>query len=190
MTKDEKQKLMIDGAVFEHGSSEYFFDGAKFLDSNCERFAESIFYQMTLKTPPPEPEYSREFVEMGTIKMMELMIKGLILQMDNMSLVKLDVAEKNNPYRIKVGGSWLSFGGWDGPCRVYQEPKEETRYRFAYKSEQYPDGRMDGGYHLDEDSFKSTKDVMVYDVKKMECYSKQFPLDCQCNGKCPKCCKE
>jgi len=144
------------------------------------------YKNMTLKTPPPEPEYSLEFVEMGTVKMMELMISGLTLEMDNNNPVKLNVTDTNgNPFVIKVAGDWLSFGGWDGACRVYQEPKEETRWLWEHDYEHYT--TITKEKHTEE---AISAKFNIDKWSKVSGSEEQFPLTCQCNGKCPKCCQD
>jgi len=175
----QMQKKMVDGAVYESpsGFNQYIFNGKQFVDKNGNGIRNNEWNNMILKTPAPAPKYSTEFEKMGAIKMMELMIKGLILEMDNHSLVKLDVENGNNPYQIEIGGSWLSFGGWEGACRVFQAPKMEKRWQWLYKNLEGIYEATSQHYATDEEARNSLRSTRPEKVIKIEESKDEFEVE-------------
>ena len=59
----EMVEMMERGAVFKNGESTFYVKNGLPLDESGGDIIDTEWNNMTLKTPPPTPEYSREFVQ-------------------------------------------------------------------------------------------------------------------------------
>ena len=140
MNKQEKQKMMIDGAVFALNGKTYSLNNdnrfSYYYDDKIderEKFCiiEGEWEQMTLKNPAPKKEYSREYEIIPPDEMARLMYKeGLTLEMENGFRMFWD----NGFYD---GNDNPLVNEWGTPCRVRQEPKTETRYFWELENENF-----------------------------------------------------
>lgn len=143
MVKEEKQKMMIDGAVFEIAEQhlEFRFTKGRFVYLNMynqsdrgEIIAESCYSSMTLKTPPPKPEYSREYEIIPPHRMAYLMeVEGEVLEFENS---RMDASFDRDAKEFKILHGIMSDNivNWGLRSRVKQAPKMETRYQWLYKN--------------------------------------------------------
>ena len=140
MNKQEKQKMMEAGAVFQGRhigvEMEYSYRGVH-LDHMGGQINDSEWENMTLKTPATTKEYSTEYEIIPPHRMAYLMeVEGLTLE----SKYRYLYYNKNTSYPYwsanKDGGDpAVELGdSWTLPCRVRQEPKTETRWFWTRKS--------------------------------------------------------
>lgn len=175
MDKKDKQKMMIDGAVFESISKLITFrhKSCPFLDNNGDDISTLEWEEMTLKTPPPKPEYSRDYEIIPPHRMAYLMeVEGLRLEYGTDSFFYFD--KDNVIFKYKTGSRIGNLTcGWSTACRVYQEPKMETRWLWE----------KEGSFSCAKTHKKYSVDAMKNEVHefaewdKIEESAEQFPVD-------------
>jgi len=154
MNKKEKQIAMINGAVFKHDGTLYAFDGYQFVDCDDCDINNDGYKNMTLKTPPPKPEYSREFEIIPPHRMAYLMeVLGEVLEFEKGGRSMVG-STFNWPFHYQQkDGEWESMTwAWTYPCRVRQAPKMETRWQWLYKN-------LDGVYEATRQHYATGGDA-------------------------------
>jgi hypothetical protein len=172
VTKEEKQKMMIDGAVFvgwwveESNVRIYSFNGSRFVDGANESVQSVEWGRMTLKTPPPKPEYSREFEIIPPDEMARLMVAGEVLELHSKD--KIDY--KHGRFYYENGEN---FNCWAVKSRV--ATKTEKRWQWLIK---YKDGNCittSAKYVSSEEVYKNiNKDWVV--LRKIEESAEEFEI--------------
>jgi len=135
MTKEEKQKMMDGGAVFESADKSITYSVRKtaYLDHNGNSIGDGEWERMTPKLPVIEPDfaYSREFEIIPPDEMARLMVAGEVLEFQ---------AGGSSHYDEDMGGPFWYVGDNDIShymtvefslaCRVRQAPKTEKRWQW------------------------------------------------------------
>ena len=128
----EKHEDIMNGAVYKCCSTTFLKgkDGVP-VDDKGYKITMPEWKAMTLKTPAPKPEYSREFEIIEPWVMAKLMYEGEVLEFSDGTMTKYD--DKDGVFRYfkcHLRGIVIC---WKDKCRVYQEAKKETRYNWLIK---------------------------------------------------------
>jgi hypothetical protein len=136
MNKQEKQKLMIGGAIFKMSQSckSFVFDGREFVGSGGSVPSEHEWNKMDLQFLSQKAQQvgAKEYGIIPPDVMALLMVAGEVLEFDNGEYAGFDKPSTFVFTLVSCGGSQRSAlnDNWVRPCRVRQEPKTEKRWQW------------------------------------------------------------